>query len=79
MCITPNYLNEMITASMQVSAKQYIQNKVMGEAKRMLTYTDLPVSEIAARLTYDTVSYFIRSFRQHAGQTPLAYRKMHKP
>ena len=79
LCITPNYLNEMITASMQVSAKQYIQNKVMGEAKRMLTYTDLPVSEIAARLTYDTVSYFIRSFCQHAGQTPLAYRKMHKP
>ncbi|MRZ57839.1 helix-turn-helix domain-containing protein, partial [Parabacteroides distasonis] len=57
----------------------YIHNKVMGEAKRMLTYTDLPVSEIAARLNYDTVSYFIRSFRQHAGQTPLAYRKMHKP
>lgn len=79
LCITPNYLNEMITASMQVSAKQYIHNKVMGEAKRMLTYTDLPVSEIAARLNYDTVSYFIRSFRQHAGQTPLAYRKMHKP
>ena len=60
---------------MQVSAKQYIHNKVMGEAKRMLTYTDLPVSEIATRLNYDTVSYFIRSFRQHAGQTPLAYRK----
>ncbi len=29
---------------MQVSAKQYIQNKVMGRPKRMLTYTDLPVS-----------------------------------
>ena len=28
LCITPNYLNEIITSVMGVSAKQYIQNKV---------------------------------------------------
>lgn len=79
LCITPNYLNEIVTSSMQISAKQYICNKIMGEAKRMLAYTDLSVSEIASILTYETVSYFIRFFRQHTGQTPLAYRKAHKP
>jgi AraC family transcriptional activator of pobA len=79
LCITPNYLNEIVTASMQVNAKQYIRNKLMGEAKRMLTYTDLPVSEIAVILNYETVSYFVRSFRLYTGQTPLAYRETHKP
>lgn len=79
LCLTPNYLNELVTLSMQISAKQYICNKIIGEAKRLLTYTDLPVSEIAAILTYETVSYFIRFFRMHTGQTPLAYRKAHKP
>ncbi|WP_455638342.1 helix-turn-helix domain-containing protein [Parabacteroides sp.] len=79
LCITPNYLNEVVMGSMQVSAKQYIYNKVMGEGKRMLAYTNLTVSEIASQLNYDTVSYFIRSFRSHVGQTPLAYRKAHKP
>ena len=79
LCITPNYLNEIVMASMQINAKQYIRNKLLGEAKRMLTYSDLSVSEIAIVLNYETVSYFIRSFRLYTGQTPLAYRKIHKP
>jgi len=68
-----------MNAVLHVSAKQYIQNKVMDEAKRLLTYTDLPVSEIAFTLNYETASYFIRNFRQQTQMTPLAYRKEHKP
>ena len=79
LCITPNYLNEIITSTMGLSAKQYIQNKVMDEAKRLLVYTDFPISDIAFELCFSTVSYFIRSFRQHTGETPLMYRKTHKP
>ena len=79
LCITPNYLNEIITSTMGLGAKQYIQNKVMDEAKRLLVYTDFPISDIALELCFSTVSYFIRSFRQHTGETPLMYRKTHKP
>ena len=79
LCITPNYLNEMITSTMGISAKQYIQSKVMEEAKRLLVYTDFPIADIAFELCFSTVSYFIRSFRQHTGETPLLYRKAHKP
>lgn len=60
---------------MGVSAKQYIQNKVIDEAKRLLAYTDAPISDIAFELHFSTVSYFIRRFRQHTGETPLLYRK----
>ena len=79
LCITSNYLNEMVTSTMGFSAKQYIQNKVMDEAKRLLVYTNVPISDIAFELCFSTVSYFIRSFRQHTGETPLLYRKTHKP
>lgn len=79
LCITPNYLNEIVTSTKGISAKQYIRNKVMDEAKRLLTYTDSSISEIAFELHFSTVSYFIRSFRQHTGETPLLYRKTHKP
>ena len=79
LCITPNYLNEMITSTMGFSAKQYIQGKVMEEAKRLLVYTDFPIADIAFELCFSTVSYFIRRFRQHTGETPLLYRKAHKP
>ena len=79
LCITPNYLNEIVTSTKGISANQYIRNKVMDEAKRLLTYTDFPISDIAFELHFSTVSYFIRSFRQHTGETPLLYRKTHKP
>ena len=36
LCITPNYLNEIVTSTKGISAKQYIRNKVMDEAKRLL-------------------------------------------
>ena len=34
LCITPNYLNEIVSSALGISAKQYIQNKVMEEAKK---------------------------------------------
>lgn len=79
LCITPNYLNEIITRAMRISAKQYIRGKMMDEAKRLLVYTDLSVSEIALELGYSTVSYFVRSFRQFTQKTPLLYREENKP
>ena len=79
LCITSNYLNEIVTSIMGLSAKQYIQNKVMDESKRLLAYTDSSISDIAFELHFSTVSYFIRCFRQHTGETPLLYRKTHKP
>ncbi|WP_300702663.1 helix-turn-helix domain-containing protein [Bacteroides sp.] len=79
LCITSNYLNEIVSSALNISAKQYIQNKVMDEAKRMLAYTDLPIAEIAFELNFSTISYFTRSFRQHTKETPLYYRQTHKP
>ena len=79
LCITPNYLNEIVSSTLNISAKQYIRNKVMDEAKRLLVYTQLPIAEIAFELNFSTVSYFVRSFRQHTKETPLSYRQIHKP
>lgn len=79
LCITPNYLNEIVTSALNVSAKQYIQNKIMDEAQKLLSYTELSISEIAFELHFSTVSYFTRTFRQYTGETALSYRKNHKP
>jgi AraC-type DNA-binding domain-containing proteins len=75
LCITPNYLNEIVRKATGISAKAYIQNRIIREAKKQLTYTNLPVSEISDDLAFDSVSYFIRFFRNHTGLTPLQYRK----
>ena len=44
-------------------------------AKRLLTETDLLISEIAIECGYESVEYFIRMFKTITKKTPLQYRK----
>lgn len=74
LCITPNYLNEIVKRSLEISPKCFIKNKIIEEAKKLLSYTDLSVSEISYKLNYDNNSYFTRVFRKETKQTPLEYR-----
>ena len=62
-----------------INAKQYILNKILIESKRLLTYTDLPISAITEALGYEDPSYFIRLFRSQTNMTPLNYRRNTKP
>lgn len=79
LCITPNYLNELVGNALNISAKQYIRTRIMEEAKHLLMYTDMPIAEIADALHFSTPSYFVRSFREYTGTTPLLYRSAHQP
>ena len=76
--ITPNYLNKIVKQTFGVSTKQYIQNKVIEEAKRLLTYTTLSVEEISRELNYDTSTYFVRQFNKIVGLTPNQFRNEKK-
>jgi len=75
LCVTSNYLNRLVRLALGQSTKQYIQIRRIEEAKRLLRYTDLPVSDIADRLGFDTASYFVRAFSRQTGTTPLQYRQ----
>ncbi len=44
-------------------------------ARRLLTTTDLPVTEIAMQLGFSTSQYFATVFRKHHGLSPRQYRK----
>jgi len=52
----------------------FYDHKIIEEAKRMLSETDLSVSEIARILTYDP-SNFSKFFKKFVGQTPAQFRK----
>lgn len=73
--ITPNYLNEIVRKCLGTTAKGYIRDQIIREAKRLLSYTDRSVCEIADDLHFESSSYFIRLFRQETRITPLQYRK----
>lgn len=74
--ISPGYLNDLIKREINISAKQFIQNRVILEAKRLLRNTPLSISEIAWKLNFNDVSYFIRAFKNKTGLTPKLYRNI---
>lgn len=75
LCITSNYLNRLISQHFGTTTKQYLNDKAIAEAKRLLEYTSLTISEITDRLHFDSPSYFVRFFRKATGMTPTTYRK----
>jgi AraC family 4-hydroxyphenylacetate 3-monooxygenase operon regulatory protein len=60
------------------SAKQLIVERVMVEARRMLSYTDSNIKEITYHLGYDDPGYFCRIFKNQTGLTPNEYKLQKK-
>lgn len=57
------------------SPNQFIINRILLEAKRLLFYTDKPVKEIAYNLGYEDPAYFNRLFTNKIGNTPVNFKK----
>jgi AraC-like DNA-binding protein len=64
--VTPGYLNEVIKSSVDVSAKDYIQNRLILETKRMVIFTDKSIKEIGFDLGFDDPSHFSKFFKSFA-------------
>ncbi|HTJ13329.1 MAG TPA: helix-turn-helix transcriptional regulator [Dinghuibacter sp.] len=73
--ITPNHLNALCKDLLGVPAGQVIRDRVMLEAKRLLSNFDLPITEVARTLNFTDSSYFIKFFKKYAGTTPDIFRK----
>jgi len=78
LCITPNYLNELIKKETGFTAKQTINDRLLVEAKKMLQYSQNSITEIAEALNFENTSYFIRFFRNQQNITPLEFRNKSK-
>ncbi len=74
-CLSPNYLNELVREYSGESTKKFILRRCITEAKSYLQHSELTVTEIAYQLGYEDPSYFARSFKTFTGVTPLHYRK----
>lgn len=61
----------------RTSPLKILNERVLLEAKRMLLYSNVTVSELAYSLGFDDPAYFSRVFRQHAGLPPHAFRARH--
>ncbi|WP_118974764.1 helix-turn-helix domain-containing protein [Taibaiella koreensis] len=72
--LSPYQLNAITKALLNKTCSEMIADQVLLEARRYLLGTKSQVKEIAARLGFDDVAYFIRFFRKHTGISPGAFR-----
>jgi AraC-like DNA-binding protein len=75
LAVTPDHLSRRCRAVTGLSALDLVHERLMLEARRLLAYSSVPVSEIAHQLGFDDPAYFSRLFAKRCGQSPSAYRR----
>jgi len=72
--VTPVRLNRLCLRMAGKSAFDLVQDRLMLEACRKLTYAPSNVASIAYELGFQDPAYFSRAFKRHTGLTPKAFR-----
>lgn len=73
--INKYYMAHAFKREYGVSPINYLISCRIREGKRLLSETDLSLSQIAAVLGFSSSSYFSQSFRSAEGMSPTEYRK----
>jgi len=71
--ISVKHLNKMMVKSIGKSTRDLIHERIILEAKRMLTHSDSSIQEISLELGYDDASYFSRFFKKKTGVKPTEF------
>jgi AraC family transcriptional regulator, transcriptional activator of pobA len=72
--ISPRHLNRIVQNMTNQSLSQVIQNRIVLEAQRLLTFTDLTVIQISHKLSFEDSAYFARYFRKVTGLSPTDFK-----
>jgi AraC-like DNA-binding protein len=74
--ISPNYFGDLIKKESGSTALDYIQSKLIDEAKGKIFDPDKTINEIADELGFKYQQHFTRLFKQKVGVTPNEYRNL---
>ena len=73
--ITPKYLSTLLKETMNRRPSEMIHFYTLKAIKHRLRFTDMTMQEIANDLNFPNASFFGKYFKEHAGMTPLDFRK----
>ncbi|SMO70382.1 AraC-type DNA-binding protein [Chryseobacterium rhizoplanae] len=73
--LSPSYLSDMLRSLTGQSTQQHIHDKLISQAKEMLSTTNLSVSEVAYALGFEHSQSFSSLFKTKTKLSPLEFRK----
>jgi AraC-like DNA-binding protein len=76
--ITSKYLSTLLKETLKRRPSEMIQFFTLKAIKHRLRFTDMTMQEIANDLQFPNASFFGKYFKEHAGMTPLEYRKKYQ-
>ena len=68
-----NYFRLIFRERVGVPPNRYINHRKIERAKELMLYSELNVSQIAEKLSYQSIHYFSRLFKQMTGIPPSEY------
>lgn len=74
----PNYLGRIIKHNTGQTFTQVLQATRLKKAARLLSMTDMSISDITHAVGYHNCTHFYKLFRQSYGRSPAEYRAAHK-
>jgi AraC family transcriptional regulator, transcriptional activator of pobA len=77
--LTPGHLTTLVRRKTGRTVLEWIVERRMAEARRLLVETDLSVEEVGRGVGYGDAGYFARAFRRTHGTTPLGWRRAGRP
>ena len=68
-------LGRAARAATGLNAKEYIDQRVLLEGRRLLAHTRLSAGEVAQQLGFSELTNFIKFFRRNGGESPSEFRR----
>lgn len=75
LCITPKYLSTTIKKVSCKTAFEWINEYVMEDVKRQLSFSGKSIKEIADYLKFPNISFFGKYVKTHLGVSPTEFRR----
>jgi len=73
--LSRGHLTTVVRRKTGRTVQEWIAERRMAEARRLLAETDLAVEEVGRRVGYCDPGYFVRTFRRAHGATPPGWRR----
>ncbi len=78
MAISEKHLNRICRSCLNKTTTDLITDRIILEAKRSLTHTQLSINQIAESIGYVDASYFSRMFKKRTGENALSFMKKNR-